>query len=79
MKKCPACGAELIDSAKFCKICGYQFPEENIKINERPKTGKKAPYLLLFAILLAVLCYLTQFHKTVGVWLRAFRNLPDDE
>ncbi|MBQ7650955.1 MAG: zinc ribbon domain-containing protein, partial [Victivallales bacterium] len=26
MKKCPKCGRELNDTAKFCGACGYRFP-----------------------------------------------------
>ena len=34
MKKCPNCGKELKDEAKFCSGCGYKFPLETGASNE---------------------------------------------
>ena len=28
--KCPQCGTENQDNAKFCNECGYKFPQQNV-------------------------------------------------
>ena len=36
MKKCPFCGSELADDAKFCGECGKVLPEEAPVVTEAP-------------------------------------------
>lgn len=40
MKKCPKCGRELKDEAKFCGGCGFKFPETS---TSQVDVGVKCP------------------------------------
>jgi len=58
MKKCPFCGADIEDSARFCLYCMEPLTEKKL-IRLRKK--KKLPRFIIVAIVVAVLLMLTVF------------------
>ena len=83
MKICPNCGAEMNDTSRFCKECGYRFEEKKTEPTEAPKPKKKKGHKVIWILLilagLAAACYFTSFHKTAAVWLRRVKPVSADE
>jgi uncharacterized membrane protein YvbJ len=57
-KYCPKCGEQLIDSAKFCKNCGFKLDDinQNPQTNFTPETVDLPENRHTFAIVLGYIC-----------------------
>ena len=60
MKKCPLCGHEMEDEARFCSACGEKMPEPEEKAEATVPKGilpvvSKTPLKLLLIILAAII------------------------
>ena len=58
MKKCPFCGADIEDSARFCLYCMHSLEEKELI---RLRRKKKLPWLVIVAAVVAILLMLAFF------------------
>ncbi len=61
MKKCPKCGAENRDIAKFCSDCREPFSEDSVNLSKRKFTLFT---ILVFVVMLGVIIYLVVSRQT---------------
>ena len=57
-KYCPKCGEQLIDSAKFCKNCGFKLDdvEQNQQTNFSPDTVELSDKSYSISIIAGYIC-----------------------
>lgn len=60
MKKCPFCGAEIEENARFCLYCMSSL-EEKKYIKNTEKNKKRWPWILAAVFVCACICLLTYF------------------
>lgn len=83
MKKCPLCGHEMEDEARFCSACGEKMPEpspEQAPVKEAPPSSKDGarkkksasckPFIIIGVVILALLALLAD--------LLIFADGPED-
>lgn len=83
MKKCPLCGHEMEDEARFCSACGEKMPEPSpaqAPVKEAPPSSKDGarkkksasckPFIIIGVVILALLALLAD--------LLIFADSPED-
>lgn len=68
MKKCPLCGHEMEDEARFCSACGEKMPEPEEEAEATVPKGNlpvvsKTPLKLLLIILTAIIALFFSLHS----------------
>lgn len=83
MLKCPNCGSEVRESARFCLVCGHplQAPPRAASASKQSKfkgwvnaVGKG--WLILFGVLLVIVlpsCFILGFYTNRILWMLGLR------